>query len=167
MASSPGAMELSDPPEALSDLFNSFPLSDPTIILGDIDVEASSPTLPSTNAVNTTATHNTAPPSSDFLETPRPFADFSAASYRLIHPIRKRGLDPLPYLNQANKSVRFSQDKSPRDLILNARDLIVQAYTLTKAREEQSKLLDLLEVFREYTEKGRLQTASTIIASQV
>jgi hypothetical protein len=45
--------------------------------------------------------------------------------------------------------------------------LIVQAYTLTKAREEQSKLLDLLEVFREYTEKGRLQTASTIIASQI
>jgi hypothetical protein len=157
-------MELSDPPEAISDPFNSFPLSDPTIILGDIDIKASSPTLPYSNATNA-AINTTAPQSSDFLETPRPFADLSAASYRLTHLIRKRGLKPLPNLNQANKSVRFSQDKSPRDLILNARDLIVQAYTLTKAREEQSKLLDLLEVFREYTEKGRLQTASTIIAS--
>jgi hypothetical protein len=168
MASSPGVMELSDPPGALSDPFNSFPLSDPTIILGDTDTEVSSPTLPYSNAINTTAIHTTALPSSDFLEIPPPSAEFSAASHRLAHPIRKRGLDPIPNLNQTNKTLRFSQQpKSPRDLILNARDLIVQAYTLTKAREEQSKLLDLLEVFREYTEKGRLQTASTIIASQV
>jgi hypothetical protein len=38
-------MELSGPPEVLRDLFNSFPLSDPIIILRGIDVEVSSPTL--------------------------------------------------------------------------------------------------------------------------
>jgi hypothetical protein len=162
-------MELSDPPEALSDPFGSFPLSDPTITLGDIEAEASSPTLPHANSVNPTATHNTAPLSSDFLEIPLSQANFSATSPRPIRPIRKRGPDFLPNENQTNKTLRFSQEtnKSPRDLILNARDLIVQAYTLTKSREEQSKLLDLLEIFREYTEKGRLQAASSIIASQV
>jgi hypothetical protein len=162
-------MELSDPPEVLSDPFGSFPLSDPTIILGDTEAEASSPTLPHANSVNTTATHNTAPLSSDFLEIPLSQANFSATSPRPIRPIRKRGPDFLPNVNQTNKTLRFSQEtnKSPRDLILNARDLIVQAYTLTKSREEQSKLLDLLEIFREYTEKGRLQAASSIIASQV
>ncbi|KIM94777.1 hypothetical protein OIDMADRAFT_34783 [Oidiodendron maius Zn] len=41
------------------------------------------------------------------------------------------------------------------------------AYTLEKSRDEQSKLLDLLEVLREFTENGRLQSASSIIASQV
>ncbi|KIN00069.1 hypothetical protein OIDMADRAFT_146484 [Oidiodendron maius Zn] len=108
MTSSPGLMGLSDPPEVLGDQFGSFPLLDPAIILGDIEVET-------------------------------------------------------------NKTLRFSQEtnKSPRDLILNARDLIVQAYTHTRLREEQSKLLDLLQIFREYTEKGRLQAASSVIVFQV
>ena len=94
--------------------------------------------------------------------------DFSAAPPRPTRPIRKRG-PPLPNRDPTNKALRLSQEtnKSPRDLILNARDLIVQAYTLTKTREEQSKLLDLLEIFREYTVKGKLQSASSIIASQI
>ncbi len=165
MTSSPGLIELSEPPEDLRDPFGSFPLSDPTIILGDTDVEASSPILPYSNAINPTTIHNAVPLTSDLLELPLSQADFSAATHRPIQPIRKRGLGPLP--NQANKTLRFSQDtnKSLRDLILNARDLIVQAYTLTKARKEQSKLLDLLKVFREYTERGRIQAASSIIAS--
>ena len=45
MTSSPRLIELSDLLEALSDPFRSFPLIDLTIILGDIDIEASSPTL--------------------------------------------------------------------------------------------------------------------------
>ena len=167
MTSSPGLMELSDPPEALSDPFGSFPLTDPTIILGDTDIEASSPTLPHSNTINPTTIQNSVPVTSGLLEIPLSQADFSATPHRPIQPIRKRGIGPLS--NQTNKTPRFSQEtnKSPRDLILNARDLIVQAYTLTKAREEQSKLLDLLEVFREYTERGRIQAASSIIASQV
>jgi hypothetical protein len=53
-------MELSEPLEALSDPFNSFPLLDPTIILGDTDIKASSPTLPYSNAINA-AINTTAP----------------------------------------------------------------------------------------------------------
>jgi hypothetical protein len=45
--------------------------------------------------------------------------------------------------------------------------LLVEAYALEKSCEEQSKLLDLLDVFCEYTEKGRIQAASLIIASQI
>jgi hypothetical protein len=69
-------------------------------------------------------------------------------------------------------------DKAPRGLaqdcvytaktaILEARDLIVLASTLAESRDEQSRLLDLLEVFREYTEKGLLYKASSIITSQI
>jgi hypothetical protein len=45
--------------------------------------------------------------------------------------------------------------------------LIVQAYTIEKSRDEQSKLLDLLEVFRDFTEKGKIETASSIITTQI
>ena len=167
MTSSPGPMELVDSPEVPSDLFGLFPLSDLTIILGDTDVEVSSPTLPYSNIMNPTTIHNVVPLTSDLLEIPLSQADFSAAPHRSTGPIRKRGLGPLSNLNQTNKALWFTQEanKLPRDLILNARDLIVQAYTLTKVHEEQLKLLDLLEVFREYTERGRIQAASSIIAS--
>ncbi len=118
-------MELGDPPEVPSDPFGSFPRSDPTIILGDTDVEVSSPTLPYSNTMNSSAIHNAVPLTSDFLEIPLSQAEFSAASYRLTQPIRKRGIGHL--LNQTNKTFRFSQEtnKSPRDLILNAKDLII------------------------------------------
>jgi len=72
---------------------------------------------------------------------------FSAASASPTRPTRKRDLDPInPY--RTNKTLRLTHgtNKSPRDLVLNARDSIVQTYNLSKSREEQSKLLDLLEI---------------------
>ena len=36
-----------------------------------------------------------------------------------------------------------------------------------RSRDEQARILDLLEIFREYTEKGRIRHASTLLASQV
>ena len=36
--------------------------------------------------------------------------------------------------------------------------MIIQACTLAETHSEQTKLLDLLEVFREYTEKGQAST---------
>jgi hypothetical protein len=53
-----------------------------------------------------------------------------------------------------------------REAILQARDLIIIAYSKT-TREEQSKLLDLLEIFREFTESGKITKISNIIASQI
>jgi hypothetical protein len=56
---------------------------------------------------------------------------------------------------------------SSQKLVLEARDLLVKAYSATKSREEQAKLLDLLEIFREYTEHNRVKNTSSILASQV
>jgi hypothetical protein len=58
-------------------------------------------------------------------------------------------------------------DYTAKSAILEARDLIILASTLAESRDEQSRLLDLLEVFREYTEKGLLYKASSIISSQI
>lgn len=128
MAGSPVLIELSDSLEATGDLFN-FPFSDPTIILGDTETEASSPICPRpySNTANQTALHNVAPSASDPFEIPTPQAEFSASSHRHIQPNRKRGsIDPIS--NPTNKTRRVSPqetNKSPRELILNARDLIV------------------------------------------
>ena len=54
-----------------------------------------------------------------------------------------------------------------KEAIRQARDLIIKALSLTKSYKEQSRLLDLIEVFREYIEKGRLYKALNIIATQV
>ena len=61
-------MELSDPLEALNDPFGSFPLTDLMIILGDTDIEVSSPTLPYSNTINSTTIYNIVPLTSGFLE---------------------------------------------------------------------------------------------------
>lgn len=107
--------------------------------------------------------------SSDPLNTD-PFspAGISASIHR---PLNRKRAPPssstdLPLFNKEPRTTATQPD-SARNAILQARDLIVQAYSLTKSRDEQSKLLDLLEVFREFTEKGRIQNASSIIASQI
>ena len=54
-----------------------------------------------------------------------------------------------------------------QELVLQARDLLVRAYSTTISRVEQGKLLDLLQIFREYTESGIIQKTSSILATQV
>ena len=87
------------------------------------------------------------------------------------HGLSSSGLTSLgsDSTNHIDKEPRTSTSNSTsaRDLVLQAKDLLVKAYTYTSFREEQSKLLDLLEIFREYTEKGRIQAVSSILASQV
>ena len=109
--------------------------------------------------------------SSDPPPTNNPFspAGISASSHRPPSYNRKRGYPPAHTpAGRFDKAPRLSNSpESTRDAILQARDLLIQACSIASSHEEQSKLLDLLEIFREYTEKGRLQSASTIIASQV
>ncbi|RKF65364.1 hypothetical protein GcM3_122025 [Golovinomyces cichoracearum] len=49
---------------------------------------------------------------------------------------------------------------STKDAIFQAEDLLILGYRLTKDRMEQARLLDLLEIFRQYTEQGILSKAS-------
>ena len=77
---------------------------------------------------------------------------------------RKRASDSS---TQGPRKQPRNQNHTPESAILEARDLIVLASTLTNSRDEQTRLLDLLSIFREYTEKGSLFKASTIITSQI
>ena len=139
----------------------------------EMQVEASSPTLPTLNSSIFNTKDLPLPSSSDPLTCqPLSLTEISATTHRPTSQVRKRGPPSFTSgLGHINKTPRNSQEqttgKTARMAILEARDLIIQACTLTKSHEEQSKILDLLEIFREYTEKGRLQSASTIIASQV
>jgi hypothetical protein len=54
-----------------------------------------------------------------------------------------------------------------KEALLQARDLILKASLLVKDRDEQSRILDLLGIFREYIEKGTILKTSAILASQV
>jgi hypothetical protein len=74
---------------------------------------------------------------------------------------------PGQRIDKAPRGLAQDYEYTAKTAILEARDLIVLASTLAESRDEQSRLLDLLEVFREYTEKGLLYKASSIITSQI
>jgi hypothetical protein len=60
-----------------------------------------------------------------------------------------------------------SQANQVKETLFQARDLIIKASTLTKDREEQGRILDLLGVFREYIERGTIAKTSAILATQI
>jgi hypothetical protein len=134
-----------------------------------MDIELSSPTTPTPTTFRTSREPVRFEFSSDPLNsTPFSTSNFPATLHRLdTRQTKKRA--PLTPVDQPNKNPRTTQQpgKTAKAAILEARDLIIQASILASTHEEQSKILDLLEIFREYTEKGRVQTTSKIIASQV
>ena len=70
------------------------------------------------------------------------------------------------YPSKTQKSTH-QEPKTVQEAIASARELVIKASLLAKAYGEQSRLLDLLEVFREYTETGKVQSASKVVATQV
>jgi hypothetical protein len=80
---------------------------------------------------------------------------------------RKRAATPGTQEPRKRTQALGTQGHTSQSAILEARDLIVLASTLTNSRDEQTRLLDLLSIFREYTEKGSLFKASTIITTQI
>jgi hypothetical protein len=83
-------------------------------------------------------------------------------------PTRKRPLEGYVALEyyHGTKRIHFI-DKTPGTLILKARDLLVKATGLTKEYDKQTRLLDLIEIFREYAEKRKVLKTSNIIALQI
>jgi hypothetical protein len=71
--------------------------------------------------------------------------------------------------SQANQSSQASQTNLDQitEYVLQARNLLLKACSSCKAHDRQSRLLDLLEIFREYTEFGRVRHTSILLASQV
>lgn len=69
---------------------------------------------------------------------------------------------------QASPPIEFPQYSTIQQCIYAAQGLIQKAAQLARpSPAENSRLLDLLEVFREYTQKGRLPATSSIIHAQV
>jgi hypothetical protein len=83
-------------------------------------------------------------------------------------PIRKRPLEGYIASEYYYGTKRtYFIDKTPGTLILETRDLLIKTVGLTKEYDKQTKLLDLIEIFREYTEKRKVLKTSNIIASQI
>ena len=72
---------------------------------------------------------------------------FSTEPYYVLK--RKVSLEQPP--PPAKRISNTSAISTTKEAILEARDLIIKAAYIAKSYEEQSKILDLLEVFREFT----------------
>jgi len=68
----------------------------------------------------------------------------------------------------SNKSLRtINKPTTAQEVILKVKELLIKASLLVKVNREQSKILDLLKIFREYTETEKVLSASKIVATQV
>jgi hypothetical protein len=83
-------------------------------------------------------------------------------------PTRKRPLEGHIASEYYYRTKRiYFIDKTPGTLILKTRDLLVKAAGLTKEYDKQTKLLDLIKIFREYAEKRKVLKTSNIIVLQI
>jgi hypothetical protein len=86
-------------------------------------------------------------------------------SYNLT---RKRPLESYIASEYHYKTKRiYFIDKTLRIFILETRDLLVKTAGLTKEYNKQTRLLDLIEIFREYAEKRKILKTSNIIVLQI
>jgi hypothetical protein len=77
--------------------------------------------------------------------------------------------------SQLSKNIRFSTLELTTDTtsdlastkILQVYDLLIEVYLAIKLCEKQFQILDLIEIFREYTKSGKLQKVINQLASQV
>jgi hypothetical protein len=83
-------------------------------------------------------------------------------------PTRKRPLENYvaSEYHYGTKRIYFI-NKTPGTFILEARDLLVKTTGLTKEYDKQTRLLDFIEIFREYAEKGKVLKTSNIIVLQI
>lgn len=57
---------------------------------------------------------------------------------------------------------KITQQDTYSSAIQKARDILINAYNLTNCKEKQDSLLDLVEVFRNFTENGRISIKQNI-----
>ncbi|KAJ8069558.1 hypothetical protein OCU04_003208 [Sclerotinia nivalis] len=108
------------------------------------------------------------------LSSPTPFQSFnSQAQHNILSfddPFKSSTISStLQFNNKRRRQFSYSEFSStkPKEAIQKARDLFILAISMEKDIEEQSKILNLIEIFREYLEKGKLIRASNIITSQI
>jgi hypothetical protein len=77
----------------------------------------------------------------------------------MITPERLRLSRPAPAMRfqfQKQSTTTLPDVQTVKEAIRIARSMVLQASTLAETNQEQTKLLDLLEIFRNYTETGRV-----------
>jgi hypothetical protein len=79
------------------------------------------------------------------------------------HPLEGHVISEYYY---RTKQIYFI-NKTPGTLILETKDLLIKAAGLTKEYNKQTRLLDLIEIFREYTKKKKILKTSNIIVLQI
>src|SRR5882757_5286378 len=142
-----------------------------------LDLPTSTPIAQFAPGARYTFDLSTNPISSDELAAPFSQPN-SASTARLSHTQNglKRGPSSNDIDNDIDKEYQNHQNhyqyqnqasNEAKLLIRQARDLIVKAIGVTTLHDQQSRLLDLVEIFREYTEFGRIRHTSTLLASQV
>jgi len=176
MASSP---EHLPPQEATSPLNLSSSPTHNTIVVDstmtmDTDIEIPPlPTTPSAQLLGTPTVGRTLDFdfSSDPLSPNAQTNPFSAS----LHPgpptakfiPRKRHSEATSSDDTRANSTRIQKPKTVQEAIQEARELLIKAFLLIKAYREQSKILDLLEIFKEYTETEKVLFTFKIVATQV
>jgi hypothetical protein len=166
------SMALSSPPN----LPIATTTSDVPMTLGENRLDPPSPSLPYSQAPGTIRSFAEPFPSSDPFEyqpTKKPEI-FSGTCHRaLANPNRKRGpptssFDPAIPAKTLRMTIEpLSAPDNYEELILGARNFLIRAASVAPSKDQQTRTLDLLEVFREYTEKGQIASISKMIGSQV
>jgi flavodoxin len=152
-----------------SGLTSSFNIRSSPSINRDIEID-NSPFLPTTSTFDPNLNISSLNEifSSDLLNTT---TNTTTGPGRNIYCLPKQANIFTP--SRPNKTIRFSTIEpiiNP-DLasakILQVYDLLVEVYSATKSYDKQAQILDLIEIFREYTESGKLQKVTNQLASQV
>jgi hypothetical protein len=159
--------------EALRAPESVFPSSPP-------DIGSPEPTLPpplEKTIANTISRSQTVGPSradssSDPISKER--GNFSFPKSARATPVEPQGkrqrteqARDLPSEDMFGPTFTPSTENKAQDLIYRARDLLIEAYSASTNRTQQTNILELVQVFREYTESGVLRKASNILATQV
>ena len=133
-----------------------------------IEIEQSSPTLPTLQLPTqapTTLRNESFLFSTDPIQAAENLQSTGPTTAALF--TRKRTFQGQHSSVEPHKPHRPILGNKSKELVLQARDLIIRASAAASTHTEQTSLLDLLKVFRDYTENNRVKTASTILATQV
>ncbi|KAM3081910.1 hypothetical protein ACMFMG_012236 [Clarireedia jacksonii] len=136
---------------------------------------STSPTLPATRKFNPQI--DISGLSDDLSTDPlnRPTPNTTTGPGTIPFRLPKRANTFTPARNNKNPKITSEQTASTQPastnpanlLILEARDLLVKAYTVTSSRDQQTQILDLIEVFRDYAEFGKVKKVTDQLASQI
>jgi len=85
----------------------------------------------------------------------------------LLKPIIKKRVNTTDRYSSKTQRTANQDLKTVQKAIASAKKLVIKASLLTKIYKEQLRLLDLLKIFREFTETEKVQSAFKVVATQI